>query len=116
MKVELQRINVSVHPLALRYFPHVCSYPSAEDSSKARILGTDNERGTPVRASVIASFIFCLLLTATISVSHALDISLIGADPGPNATGEIPAWEGHKNMPCPSDYTQGAVLPKPVQR
>ncbi len=68
-----------------------------------------------MRESVIVSFVFCLLLTAAISVSHALDISLIGADPGPNATGEIPAWEGHKNMTCPSDYTPGQYFPNPYK-
>jgi hypothetical protein len=68
-----------------------------------------------MRASVIVSFVVCLVLTATASVSHALDISVIGADPGPNATGEIPAWEGHKNLSCPSDYTPGQYLPNPYK-
>jgi len=68
-----------------------------------------------VRASMIASFVCCLLLTASISVSHALDISLVGADPGPNATGEIPAWEGHKNLPCPSNFTPGQYFPNPFK-
>jgi len=68
-----------------------------------------------MRASVIASFVVCLVLTATVSVSHALDISVIGADPDPNATGEIPAWEGHKNMTCPSDYTPGQYFPNPYK-
>ena len=66
-----------------------------------------------MRASMIASFVLCLILTLTISTSQALDISLIGADPGPNESGEIPAWEGNKNLPCPSDYTPGQYFPHP---
>ena len=66
-----------------------------------------------MRASMIASLVLCLALTITISTSHALDISLVGADPGPNETGEIPAWEGHKNLPCMSDYTPGQYYPNP---
>jgi len=68
-----------------------------------------------VRASMIASFVLCLILTVPISTSQAIDISLIGADPGPNATGEIPAWEGHKNMTCPSDYKPGDYFPNPYK-
>jgi len=62
---------------------------------------------------MIVSFFVCLMLTLTISTSQAIDISLVGADPGPNETGEIPAWEGHKNLPCPSDYTAGQYFPHP---
>ena len=68
-----------------------------------------------MRASVISSFVFCLLLAASIPVSHALDISVVGADPGPNATGEIPPWEGHKYLPCPSDYTPGQYFDDPYK-
>jgi Protein of unknown function (DUF1329) len=66
-----------------------------------------------VRGSMIASVVLCLILTVTVSTSQAIDISLVGADPGPNATGEIPAWEGHKKMTCPSGYTRGDYFPNP---
>jgi len=64
---------------------------------------------------VVASFVLYLILTVTMSTGHALDISLIGADPGPNDTLEIPAWEGHKNLPCPNDYTPGQYFPNPYR-
>jgi len=60
-------------------------------------------------------FVLCLILSPFFSPAHAIDISLIGADPGPNATGEIPAWEGHKNLPCPEDYTPGQYFPNPYK-
>jgi len=68
-----------------------------------------------MRASIASVFVLCYLLAAPFATSHALDISLVGADPGPNATGEIPAWEGHKNLPCPSDYAQGQYFPNPYK-
>ena len=68
-----------------------------------------------MKASIVSVFVLCLLLATPYATSHALDISLIGADPGPNATGEIPAWEGHKNLPCPSDYTPGQYFPNPYK-
>ncbi len=69
-----------------------------------------------MRASMIGSFVLCLLLAVSISTSEALDISVMGADPGPNATGEIPAFEGHENMTCPSDFEQGDYFPNPYKR
>ena len=54
-----------------------------------------------MRVSIVSVFVLCLLLATPYATGHALDIGLIGADPSPNATGEIPAWEEHKNLPCP---------------
>jgi hypothetical protein len=68
-----------------------------------------------VRASMTASLVICLLLTLTVSTSEAFDISVVGADPGPNATGEIPAFEGHANMTCPSDHKPGNYFPNPYK-
>jgi len=62
-------------------------------------------------SSIVSVFVLCFLLAASYTTSHALDISLVGAEPGPNATGEIPAWEGHKNLPCMSGYTPGQFYP-----
>ena len=66
-----------------------------------------------MRTSIVSVFVLCFLLAASYATSQELDISLIGAVPGPNETGEIPAWEGHKNLPCPSDYTPGQYYPNP---
>ena len=68
-----------------------------------------------MRASVIASFFFCLFLIATVSLSHAVDVSLLGADPGPNATGEIPAFQGQDDLTCPDTYTPGDYYPNPYK-
>lgn len=63
----------------------------------------------------ITIFVLSSLLIAWGDTSHGIDISLIGADPGPNATGEIPAWEGHANLPCPPDYKPGQYFPNPYK-
>jgi hypothetical protein len=68
-----------------------------------------------VRASVIGGFLLYLILTVTVSASHALDISLIGADPGPNADGEITRLQGAKGLTCPSNYMKGQYLPNPYK-
>ena len=67
-----------------------------------------------MRATMVGSIlVLCLLLALTVSPSQAVDVSQIGADPGPNATGEIPAWEGLKNTPCPAGSEPGAYIPNP---
>ncbi len=68
-----------------------------------------------MRAATVSVFVLFFLLAASYATSYASDISLIGADPSPNATGEIPAWEGHKNLPCPDDYTPGQYFPNPYK-
>jgi hypothetical protein len=69
-----------------------------------------------MRASAAGVLLVSILLVLPTATTHAIDISVIGADPGPNATGEIPAWEGHKYLPCPSDYTPGQYFPSPYKR
>ncbi len=66
-----------------------------------------------MRVSIVSVFVLCFLVATSYGTSHALDISLIGADPGPNETGEIPAWEGHKNLPCVGEYTPGQYYSNP---
>ncbi len=60
-----------------------------------------------------SSVVLCLILALTVSSSQAVDVSMIGADPGPNATGEIPAWEGNKNTTCPAGLEPGSYIPNP---
>jgi len=38
-----------------------------------------------------------------------------GADPGPNATGEITAYKGKKGLTCPADYKQGDFMANPFE-
>ena len=38
-----------------------------------------------------------------------------GAEAGPNATGEIPAFEGAKGLKCPEGYQKGDYLPNPYR-
>ena len=67
-----------------------------------------------MRATMVGcSLVLCLILALTVSPSRAVDVSVLGADPGPNATGEIPAWEGYKNTPCPADLPPGSYIPNP---
>ena len=39
----------------------------------------------------------------------------IGAEAGPNATGDIPAFEGAKGLTCPQGYEKGNFLPCPFK-
>ncbi len=41
------------------------------------------------------------------------EFTRIGAEAGPNGTGEIPAFEGAKGLSCPSGYQKGDYLPNP---
>jgi len=38
-----------------------------------------------------------------------------GADPGPNATGEITAYMGKKGLTCPADYKEGHFMANPFK-
>jgi hypothetical protein len=68
-----------------------------------------------MRASILGVFVLCFFLIAPYATSSEIDISLVGADPGPNATGEIPAWVGHKGLTCPSGYQAGDYFPDPYK-
>jgi hypothetical protein len=68
-----------------------------------------------MRASVVSVFVLCILLTASYATSYEVDVTLTGAEPGPNVTGEIPAWVGHKGLECPSDYVPGDYFPDPYK-
>jgi hypothetical protein len=81
----------------------------------ARIRSETKRQRSSLRGFLFLWVVLCLVLSQGISSSDALDISLIGADPGPNDTGEIPAWEGHANLPCPSDYAPGQYFPNPYK-
>jgi hypothetical protein len=77
-----------------------------------------DERRSSMRASMVGtSLVLCLVLALAITPSQGqeIDVTLIGAVPGPNTTGEIPAWEGHKNLPCPDDWSMGAYYPNPYK-
>jgi len=58
-----------------------------------------------MRISISAIIALIFFLFASLAVSHAtVDISIVGADPGPNETGEIPAYVGGEGLTCPADY------------
>ena len=68
-----------------------------------------------MRTSLIPCLVLSLILIGSISTGQTTDHSLMGADLGPNATGEIPAWEGNKNLPCPGDFEPGKYFPNPYE-
>jgi len=67
-----------------------------------------------MRAFIISiSALFCILF-ASFSLGHAdVDITILGAEPGPNQTGEIPAYTGSDGLSCPAGFQKGQYLPNP---
>jgi len=49
------------------------------------------------------------------SSQAAPDISIVGADPGPNATGEIPAYTGNDGLTCHDDFKPGDYVANPYK-
>jgi len=60
---------------------------------------------------LIVGFLICYLSLP----AFAGETILPGADPGPNATGEITAYEGKKGLTCPADYEPGDYLDDPYK-
>jgi len=55
------------------------------------------------------------LLTVSTQTILAVETTPVGAEAGPNATGEITAWVGAKGLTCPADYEPGDFLPDPYK-
>ncbi len=63
----------------------------------------------------VKTTLFLFLLGLSSSTCYAVDISIVGADPGPNDTGEIPAYEGQEGLTCPAGFIKGQYLPNPYK-
>ncbi len=72
-------------------------------------------RGKKMKNSIVAILVAGFLLTAYTQAILAYDVSLIGADPGSNSTGEITTWVGSKGLTCPAGYENGDFLPNPYK-
>jgi hypothetical protein len=64
--------------------------------------------------------ILVLLVTGFLLTFHtqtilAVETTPVGAEAGPNATGDITAWVGKKGLTCPADYDSGDFLPDPYK-
>ena len=62
--------------------------------------------------SILASL--CLFF-GSYGLSSAVDITIVGADPGPNETGEIPAYTGNEGLTCPAGFQKGQYLANPYK-
>ena len=65
-----------------------------------------------------AKLILFLLLSALIllpGVAYSEEYTRIGAIAAGNETGDIPAYEGAKNLKCPEVYKKGDYLPSPFK-
>ena len=47
--------------------------------------------------------------------AYAAEPIMPGSDPGPNASGEIPAYKGNQGLVCPADYEPGDYLASPYR-
>ncbi len=69
-----------------------------------------------MKSFMVSVFVLSFVVLGSYSASFAAaDISLVGADPGPNESGEIPAWVGIAGLQCPADYEKGDFLPNPYE-
>lgn len=61
--------------------------------------------------TIATASLFCI---GSITAFSA-DFTMPGSDPGPNASGEIPAYTGNKGLACPADYEAGNYLASPYR-
>jgi hypothetical protein len=67
-----------------------------------------------MRSSIFSIFALIFLAFMFCPASHAaVDITIVGAEPGPNKTGEIPAYTGSDGLTCPAGFEKGQYLTNP---
>jgi len=66
---------------------------------------------TLIARTIGATFLFCV--GSGIAISS--EFTMPGSDPGPNASGEIPAYTGSEGLVCPAGYEPGNYLASPYR-
>ena len=68
-----------------------------------------------MKNSTVVLLVTGFILTVYSQTILAGETTPVGAEAGPNATGEITAWMGREGLTCPADYEPGDFLPDPYK-
>jgi len=66
-----------------------------------------------VKISALSISVLFSLLLVPFSANATVDVAILGADPGPNETGEIPAYTASEGLTCPAGFQKGQFLANP---